>query len=134
MFPEGSLASGIINVTIVDSIPVLRPVDRFFFDKEAIEFNRLVKLLRKKRYFDLVVDLSGCQEISSEGLGMIASCWDRYQKKAAGYMGVVLPRATENSVVTLFDVTGLSRSIGCALQRRVADAVSYLKSFSPKNK
>jgi anti-anti-sigma regulatory factor len=131
MSASGSLASGMIHVTIVESIPVLRPVDPDFLSEQAKEFSRLVDLLRKKSLNDLVLDLSSCRNISSEGLGIISACWQWCQEKGKGYMGVVLPRSKENEVVNLFDITGLSRSIGSALQRSVRDAIRYLRAFSP---
>ncbi len=126
-----SLASSIISVTIVESIPVLRPISPAFLSEQAAEFSRLVGLLRKKRLNDLILDLSTCENISSEGLGIIAACWQWCHEKGKGYMGVVLPRSSDSEVVNMFDITGLSRSIGSALQRSVRDAVRYLKAFSP---
>jgi anti-anti-sigma factor len=131
MPPEGTLASGIINVRIVESIPVLRPLEPDFLGEQAKELSRIVRILRRKRLFGLVLDLSGCEYISSEGLSIIAGCWKWCRERRKGYMGVVLPRSTGNEVVNLFDITGLSRSIGSALQRSVRDAVRYLKKFSP---
>jgi anti-anti-sigma factor len=129
MPPEGSLASPIIRVTIVERIPVLSPIDRKFISEQAKELGRLVRLLRRKKLFNLVIDLSECEYISSEGLGIISGCWQWCQKKGKGYMGVVLPRTAGSEVVNLFDITGLSRAIGSALQRSVRDAITYLKNF-----
>jgi hypothetical protein len=126
---ESDLASAIINVAIVEHIPVLRPLTALFLSEQAHEVGRLVSLLRRKKLFNLVIDLSGCEKISSEGLGIVASCWKWCQEKGTGYMGVVLPREAGNEVVSLFDITGLSRSIGSALQRSARDAVTYLKTF-----
>ena len=131
MRADAALASGIINVTIVESIPILRPLSHNFIGEQAKELDRIVGILRKKRFNNLILDLSGCEFISSEGLGIISACWQWCQEKGKGYMGVVLPRATDNEVVNLFDITGLSRSIGSALQRSVKDALAYLKAFSP---
>jgi anti-anti-sigma factor len=131
---EATLASGIINVTIVESIAILRPLSTDFLNEQAKELGRIITLLRKKKLNDLILDLSGCEFISSEGLGIISSCWQWCQEKGKGYMGVVLPRSKENEVVNLFDITGLSRSIGSAMQRSVKDAIAYLKAFSPLQK
>ncbi|MBD3392736.1 MAG: hypothetical protein GF418_11600 [Chitinivibrionales bacterium] len=131
MPPEGSLASGVINVTIVESIPVLRPVAPDFVHEQAREFGRIVSELRRKKLFTLVLDLSGCEYISSEGLGIISACWQWCQEKHKGCMGIVLPKSGSNEVVSLFDITGLSRSIGGALQRSVKGAITYLTSFAP---
>ena len=129
MPPDNTLASTIFQVAIVEHIPVLKPVDSKFFNEQAKEFNRLIKLLRRKKLFNLVIDLSGCEYISSEGLGMIAACWSWCQEKGNGCMGVVLPRTQGNEVVNLFDITGLSRTIGSALQRSVKDSITFLKKF-----
>jgi anti-anti-sigma factor len=128
---EGCLTSTLFRVIIVEEVPVLQPFDNRFFVEQANEFGRLVKLLRKKRLFNIVIDLSGCEYISSEGLGIISACRQWCQEKGKGYMGVVLPISGENEVVNLFDITGLSRAIGSALQRSVKDAVTYLKNFHP---
>ena len=131
MRADGTLASGILNVAIVESIPVLRPISHHFMSDQAREFSRIVRLLRKKSMYNLIVDLSECEFISSEGLGIISACWQWCQEKGKGYMSVVLPRDIESEVVNLFDITGLSRSIGSALQRSVKDAITCLKAFSP---
>jgi anti-anti-sigma factor len=129
---EGGLSSILFRICIVEQIPVLRPVDTRFIGEQASELGRIVKILRKKKLFNLVIDLSGCEYISSEGLGIISACRQWCQERKNG-LGIVLPRAGENEVVNLFDITGLSRSIGSALQRSVKDAVSYLKNFYPQN-
>jgi|GEM_PF-1285432 len=129
MSPEGIPASATIAVTMVDRIPILKPCARSFFSEQAKEFSRLVKSLRRKKQFFLVVDLSECDYISSEGLGIIAACRRWCEEKRRGAMGVVLPPDTDSEVVNLFDITGLSRSIGSALQRSVRDAIAYLKNF-----
>lgn len=132
MLLNGGLASGIFSICIVEEIPVLKPLASRFYCEQADEFNRLVTLLRKKKLFNIIIDLSGCEGISSEGLGIISACRQWCQEKKKG-IGVVLPRAVENEVVNLFDITGLSRTIGSALQRSVKDAVTYIKNFYPKN-
>ena len=111
MSASGTLASPIINVTIVEQIPVLRPVAQNFLGEQARELNRLVTLLRKKALCDLVLDLSACENISSEGLGMVSACWQWCHDMGKGCMGVVLPRDTENEVVNLV-FNGVTQDVG----------------------
>ncbi len=129
MSAHDTLASRIINVTVISGIPVIRPLSNVFLNDQAREFKRIITALRKRKYCDLVVDLASCEYISSEGLGAVAEAWEWSQEKNYSRMSVVLTRDARSEVVNLFEITGLSRSIGCCMQPGVAEAVRFIKQF-----
>jgi hypothetical protein len=45
-------------------------------------------------------------------------------------MAAVVPLDPENEVRNLFEIIGLARMIGNALQPTLADAIKYLKEFA----
>jgi anti-anti-sigma factor len=122
--------STLFDLTFNHSIPVIRPHDTSFLKQQAQEFDEIVEQLRAKKYTSLVLDLSLCEYISSDGLGVVAKCWHWCHEEGHGSMALALADTPDNEVNNLFDITGLSRTIGSALQRNVADAVNYLQQFS----
>jgi anti-anti-sigma factor len=78
----------------------------------------------------LVLDLSDCEYISSEGLGATARCWKLCHEDGKGQMAVVLPSSPVSEVRNLFEIIGLSRMIGSAIQPTVNDAIAYIQKFS----
>lgn len=129
MRAKKELLSSIIDVKFMESIPVIRPFTPSFMREQAREFNRIIQLLRRRRFNSLILDLTGCERISSEGLGVIAACWHWCHELGRGRMAVVLSGAGGNEVINLFDITGLTTQIGSALQRSVHSAMMYLKKF-----
>lgn len=124
------LQSTLLTVTMVQSIPVLKPRDEDFQKRESMEFSRLVDILAEEKMFSYILDLQDCNYVSSDGLGAVSSSWDRCTRGKQGAMAVVLPKAPGNEVTNLFDITGLSRTIGSAIQPSIKNAVSYLKNFA----
>jgi anti-anti-sigma factor len=99
-------------------------------NREAGEFEGLLGRVREQGYTRLVVDLSDCEYISSEGLGVTARCWAWCHDEGKGHMALVLPHDTQSEVRHLFEITGILRTIGSALQPCLHDALNYLKEFS----
>ena len=97
---------------------------------EAQEFDALLGKLRENSCTQFVIDLGGCKYISSEGLGSIATCWEWCHDEEEGRMSVVLPHDAPEEVRNLFEITGIARAIGSALQPTVDDAKNYLRTFS----
>jgi anti-anti-sigma factor len=129
MSARDTLASTVVNVTVISDIAVLRALGRSFLNDEAQEFKRMLSVLHTRAIYDLVVDLSACDYISSEGLGAIAEAWEWCQEHNNSRMCVALNRADETEAVNLFEITGLSRSIGASLQPSVSDGVRFIKEF-----
>lgn len=121
--------SSVFNVEFAESFPILRPFASIFLKDQVREFKRIIELFRGKKIDNLILDLSGCQYISSDGLGAISSCWKWCHDEGRGRMAVVLSREKGNEVINLFEITGISTTMGSAMQRTVKDALNYLKTF-----
>ena len=101
-----------------------------FAHAESAEFNTIWNELSSTGCRRFVFDLSSCRFVSSEALGMMAACWKWCGEESNGRMSVVLPVGEGGEVRNLFEITGLSRTIGAALQSSLQDALNYLREFS----
>lgn len=98
--------------------------------REAQEFDKLLDKLRLEKYRRFVINLASCDYVSSEGLGVIAACWNWCHDQNNGHMALVLSNDPANEVHNLFEITGLSRVIGSAIQPTLHDALNYIRKFS----
>jgi anti-anti-sigma factor len=130
MLIEREIMSTVFEISMEDSITVLRPLTNSFLKLQADEFKRIVETLTQKKHTRIVLDLTGCEYISSDGLGAVAHCWRWCHAEGHGNMAVALSHAKENEVINLFDITGLTTTIGSALQANAHDAINYLLEFT----
>lgn len=117
-------------VSFHDDIAIIRPVDKALLRSQAKEFDRIFELLRKDTTSRFILDFSSCEYISSEGLASTVSCWKWCHDEGHGLMAAIVPQSPENEVRNLFEIIGLSRMIGGALQPTLDDAIKYLKEFA----
>jgi hypothetical protein len=109
---------------------ILKPVQKTFTHLQVGEFNRVFNCLRENNISRFVLDFSTCEYISSEGLTCTASCWKWCHEDGNGQMVVIVPLDPANEVRNLFEIIGLSRMIGSALQPTLHQALKYLKEFA----
>ena len=130
MSNSGAIESCSFRVTIEKDIAVLQSLDASFMHFQAQEFNRIFDLLRRQGYCRYIIDLSTCEYISSEGLTCTASCWKWCHDDGNGHMVAIVPQKPESEVRNLFEIIGLSRMIGSALQPSLTQAIRYLRDFA----
>jgi len=130
MSSNGRFVSSAFRVTIDKDIAILQSVDASVMHFQAQEFNRIFDLLREQGFRRFIIDLSTCEYISSEGLTCTASCWKWCHDEGNGHMVAIVPQNPDNEVRNLFDIIGLSRMIGSALQPALTQALKYLREFS----
>ena len=130
MSNDAGVVSPAFRVTFDEDIAIICPVERAFMRFQAKEFDRILDLLRKGATRRFIMDLSSCDYISSEGLASTASCWKWCYDDGHGHMAAVVSERPDNEVRNLFEIIGLSRMIGNALQPTLADAIKYLKEFA----
>ena len=118
-----------VYAEVTGEVAVIGFASRIFQKYEADDFRLLLNRLRVRSISHYVIDLSGCDYVSSEGLGATAQCWKWCHDEGKGRMAVVLPSQPDHEVRNLFDIIGLSRTIGSALQPTVEDARAYLRAF-----
>jgi len=118
------------TVTVNDRIAVIAPSVETFMYREAQEFDHLFEQLRGKGFTHFIIELGTCDYISSEGLGAIASCWKWCHDEGMGRLSVILQQNTDNEVSNLFEITGLTRIIGSAIQPTLKDALKYIREFA----
>jgi anti-anti-sigma factor len=118
------------RVAVDKKTVVVSPREQVFMGREAQEFDKLLDRLRLKNYRRFVIDLASCNYVSSEGLGVIAACWNWCHDESNGRMALVLSNDPANEVYNLFEITGLSRVIGSAIQPSLQDALNYIRKFS----
>jgi hypothetical protein len=124
------LRSPSFRVTFDEDIAIISPVDKAFMRFQAKEFDRIFELLRKDATRRFILDFSSCDYISSEGLASTASCWKWCHDDGHGQMAAIVPQGPDNEVRNLFEIIGLSRMIGSALQPTLASALKYLKEIA----
>ena len=130
MSNSNGITSQAFHITIDDAIAILQAVDPSFMHFQAQEFDRIFDLLRKKGYRQFILDLTPCEYISSEGLTCVALCWKWCHDEGNGQMAAIVPQNPENEVRNLFEIIGLSRMIGSALQPTLSQAIRYLREFA----
>jgi anti-anti-sigma factor len=118
-----------LRVTVENDIALLSPNESLFLGHQAKEMSTIIHKLFDQNITRYVFDLADCTYISSEGLGVFAAWWRFCHEQNKGAMVVVLPDSPNNEVANLFDIIGLSRMIGSAIQPTVKDALNYLKEF-----
>jgi anti-anti-sigma regulatory factor len=111
-------------------VAIIKPVQNAFTHLQAAEFNRIFDLLRENNYRRFILDYSTCEYISSEGLTCTASCWKWCHEENNGHMVAIVPLDPSNEVRNLFEIIGLSRMIGSALQPTLPQALKYLKEYA----
>jgi anti-anti-sigma regulatory factor len=118
-------------------IAILRPCDRAFLHAHATEYNRILDKLRDNGAPHFVLDLSGCDYISSEGISNVTRSWKWCYEENNGTMAVVVPQDTPGEIRNLFDLIGVSRVLGTALQSSVEEGILHLqrleKTEAPPN-
>lgn len=125
MAESRKIDSSLFEVTYIKSVPAIRSLAQAFLAVHATEFRRIRDLMREQGMRRLLLDLSTCQYICSEGLGAMAECW-KWCKENDGAMAVVLPEGKTNNVRELFEITGLTTSMARGLHRSLEDAVAYV--------
>ena len=129
MSSNGDLSTPQLRVTLDATTATLSPNESLFLGHQAKELNDILHKLHAQDISGFVFDLTDCSYISSEGLGVLAAWWRFCHEQKKGSMVVVLPTAANNEVSNLFEIIGLSRMIGSAIQPTVKDALNYLKEF-----
>jgi anti-anti-sigma factor len=130
MSPEAKRSDSTLRISKRKGFTVVSFTGGDFQKSEAQELARLLEELKKSKKARIVVDLSSCQYISSEGLGTVARCWKWCHDEDNGRMAVVIPSDPSNEVRNLFEIIGLARVIGSAVRPSVDDAVTYLQNFA----
>jgi len=110
-------------------IAILRPYDRAFLHAHATEYNRILDRLRDNGTPHFVLDLSGCDYISSEGISNVTRSWKLCYEENKGTMAVVVPQDTPGEIRNLFDLIGISRVLGTALQSSVEEGIKHLEGL-----
>jgi hypothetical protein len=111
-------------------VVIVKPVQKAFTHLQAGEFHRIFDLLRGNNFRRFILDYSTCEYISSEGLTCTASCWKWCHEEGNGHMVAIVPLDPANEVRNLFEIIGLSRMIGSALQPTLPQALKYLKEYA----
>ena len=119
--------------TFNSEILIITPKKQIFMRDEASEFGEIINISRKNGISKFIVVLNQCDYISSEGLGIISSSWNKCHDNENSQMCIVISREKDSEIGNLFDITGLSRTLGSTIQPNVDDAVKYIKNFSEDN-
>ncbi len=114
-------------------VAVLRPLDRAFLHTHSAEYNRILEELGAGGPLQFVVDLSGCDYLSSEGVNNIMQSWKKCFEAGKGRMAVVVPDIPLNEVRNLFEIIGISRLLGEALQKSMENALAYVAEPGKKD-
>ena len=130
MSNKKEIASQDFQIRYKAKVVIVKPVQKAFTHLQAGEFNRIFDLLREKNYRRFILDFSTCEYISSEGLTCTASCWKWCHEEGNGFMVAIVPLDPANEVRNIFEIIGLSRMIGSALQPTLPHALKYLKEYS----
>ncbi|MBD3344288.1 MAG: hypothetical protein GF401_04415 [Chitinivibrionales bacterium] len=121
--------TSLVEVCLKDDIAVIQFPKKVFQKKEAKEFNAIIESIKEQKYPSIALNLSDCEYVSSEGLGVTAKLWRWCHDEGNGKMAVVLSEDTDNEVRNLFEIIGLARIIGSAIQPSIKDVLNYLKNF-----
>jgi hypothetical protein len=124
--PQPIAFSLVLDVDIV----IISIRNNSFARPESLEFHSMLDTLRASGYSKYVLDLTNCRFVSSEALGAIAGCWKWCYDDSNGFMSVVLPAGEGCEVRNLFEITGLGRAIGSAVQSSRSDAINYIREFA----
>jgi hypothetical protein len=130
MSSKREIVSQAFKILYKNDVAILKPVEKAFTLSQALEFDRIFDCLRKNDFRRFVLDYSTCEYISSEGLTCTASCWKWCHEEKNGHMVAIVPQDPKNEVRNLFEIIGLSRMIGSAVQSTLPQALKYLKEFS----
>jgi hypothetical protein len=130
MLIKEEIVSQGFQVRYKGDVAILKPVEKAFTHLQAGEFNRIFDRLRGNDVRRFILDYSICEYISSEGLTCTASCWKWCHEEGNGHMVAIVPLDPGNEVRNLFEIIGLSRMIGSALQATLPQALKYLKEFA----
>jgi hypothetical protein len=118
------------NVVYKNDVVILKPVAKAFSHFQAKEFDRIIEDLKESGIRRFILDYSSCEYISSEGLTCTAACWKWCHEEKNGHMVAIVPQDPKNEVRNLFEIIGLSRMIGSALQPTLPQALKYLREFA----
>ena len=127
---KGLPQSAIFSLSLDDDILIISIRHSSFARAESTEFSTIFGDLRSRGYTKYVIDLTKCRFVSSEALGGIAFCWKWCYDEGNGLMSVVLPSSEGGEVRNLFEITGLRRTIGAAIQHSQSDAINYIREFA----
>jgi hypothetical protein len=130
MSNDAGIVSPAFRLTFDEDIAIIQAIDRAFMRFQAKEFDRVLDILRIGSTCRFIVDFSYCNYISSEGLASVTSCWKWCFDDGHGHMAAVVSPDPLNEVRNLFEIIGIARMIGGALQPTLADAIKYLKEFA----
>jgi hypothetical protein len=130
MSNNAEIISQEFQVRYKGDVAILKPVEKSFTHLQSNEFYRVFDQLRENGFSRFILDYSTCDYISSEGLTCTASCWKWCHEEKNGYMVAIVPLDPRNEVRNLFEIIGLSRMIGSALQPTLPQALKYLKEFA----
>jgi hypothetical protein len=124
------LHSHVIAVSFHDDIALLKPLNKALLVLEGKELKNLFDTALRNNITRLVLDLSAAEYISSEALGAVAICWNGCGDGEKARMAVILSPDESNEVRNLFEIIGLSRTLGNAIKTSSRDAINYLREFA----
>ncbi len=112
-----------------DQIAIIRFPSNVLQKKEAEYFTCQFYDLSEQDIVGLLVDLSGCEYVSSEGLGATARYWKWCKDRKLGF-AVLLP-GKGSEVHNLFDLIGLTQMMGDAVQTTLEGAIQFARGEKP---
>ncbi len=130
MLNSNEIVSHEFKILMKGDVAIFKPVEKAISHIQAREFDRLFNLLRENGHRRFILDFSSCEYISSEGLTCTTLCWKWCHELGNGHMVAIVPKDPKNEVRNLFDIIGLSRMIGSAVQPTLPQALKYLKEFA----
>ncbi|OGJ93792.1 MAG: hypothetical protein A2350_06525 [Candidatus Raymondbacteria bacterium RifOxyB12_full_50_8] len=104
--------------------------DAVFIRHQAQAFKNLVRELAKKGKNNIILDMSGCEYISSEGLGAVAETWHGSRERG-GLFCVVCQNKAENEIRYLFDIIGFSVLLQGFIFDTLDDAIARVTNRPP---
>jgi anti-anti-sigma regulatory factor len=87
---------------------LFRIADGIFIREGVRELLEKVKPYREQGKSRFIIDFTGCDYISSEGLGAMSELWKYCKSQKNGKIGVIFNPDPENDVRYLFDTIGLT--------------------------
>jgi len=82
-----------------------------------------IRKLKSENKARFLIDLSGCEYISSEGLGAMSDLWKYCSGQPGGKLAILLSGDTSNDVRYLFETVGLTNLMreGLFMDRSAAE-------------
>jgi anti-anti-sigma factor len=117
----------LIEIKYRDAVVIAISREKAFLSEHAAELSKLLQQFSNKNTNRVILDLSNCSYMSSEGIGIIITFWKRYNIPGFRF-AVVFPANPDDQFKSILEIASFDRFLGAAMHTSLENALQFVRS------